>query len=400
MRWNPTEKFTDACLSVRYILLMDKAWITPLNVLIMMYRNKTEHYASSQKWITALSDAYDTKVGTTLYAYGNQMIIDYRYQYIRPDWIEESAYEDQVIHLLDEFLFHPCFDTDSLEKAKYMLKNRLKRQMDDPDSLAVRTALTQIPAHHSLCVDLYGEYDQVDAVSLNQINRLYQTIKRAPCVVYSVGKIGPKMKAYLETIDETDSIRADYNCIDVHDCVKQVVSKDITQTSVAQIYQTHIGMDSDLYYALLVANSMLGQCPNNMLFDTIREKYGYCYSISSSLIRFDGALLIQTGTEKQYVEQLLPLIEAQLKRLCHKAYPSTLMENAKMDLMDGLISSQDYARTWIEQMYLDDLLHRNLTLEDKLNGIRSVTMDQVAKAAGNIQLISQAVIEENANESI
>ena len=193
MRWNPTEKFTDTCLSVRYILPMNKAWITPLNVLIMMYRNKTEHYVSSQKWITALSDAYDTKVGTTLYAYGNQMIIDYRYQYIRTDWIEDTTYEEKVIHLLDEFLFHPCFDIDSLDKAKYMLKNRLKRQMDDPDSLAVRTALTQIPAHHSLCVDLYGEYDQVDAVSLGQINRLYREIKKAPCVVYSVGKISPRM---------------------------------------------------------------------------------------------------------------------------------------------------------------------------------------------------------------
>lgn len=400
MRWNPTEKFTDTCLSVRYILPMNKAWITPLNVLIMMYRNKTEHYVSSQKWITALSDAYDTKVGTTLYAYGNQMIIDYRYQYIRTDWIEDTTYEEKVIHLLDEFLFHPCFDIDSLDKAKYMLKNRLKRQMDDPDSLAVRSALTQIPAHHSLCVDLYGEYDQVDAISLGQINRLYREIKKAPCVVYSVGKISPRMKAYMETIDEADHIQANYDCIDVHDCIKQVVSKDISQTSVAQIYQTHIGMDSDLYYALLVANSMLGQCPNNLLFDTIREKYGYCYSISSSLIRFDGALLIQTGTEKQYVEKLLPLIDQQLGRLCRKEYEATLMENAKMDLIDGLISGQDYARTWIEQMYLDDLLHRKLTLEDKLNGIRSVTMDQVAEAAGSIQLISQAVIEENEDESL
>ena len=50
---------------------------------------------------------------------------------------------------------------------------------------------------------------------------------------------------------------------------------------------------------MFVMNSLLGQSPTSLLFEEVREKHSLCYSISSYLIQFDGALIITLGTNKE-----------------------------------------------------------------------------------------------------
>lgn len=87
------------------------------------------------------------------------------------------------------------------------------------------------------------------------------------------------------------------------------------------------------------------------MFDEIREKNSLCYSISSSIIRFDGALLIHTGVNRKDVTKVLNLIETQIDRLLNMDYDDRYLEIAKMDYKDRIISGLDHAQSLIAQAF-------------------------------------------------
>jgi predicted Zn-dependent peptidase len=221
---------------------------------------------------------------------------------------------------------------------------------------------------------------------------------KAPKYVYMCGKIVPEIKAYLEKIDTKGKIQSDYELIPAIDCKEKILTKDISQTSISMIYATGIDFKSDLYYPLLMANSIFGQNAMSLLFQTVREKYSYCYNISSGLLRFDGAMMVSVGTQRENVEKVIELTDKQLELLVSGDWDDDLLDIAKKDLIDSLTTQQDYPASMIEQEFLDAMLERQTTPEERLEAIRSVTKEQVCAAASRWKKVSCAIVQEEDNE--
>ena len=134
------------------------------------------------------------------------------------------------------------------------------------------------------------------------------------------------------------------------------------------------------------------------MFDEIREKNSLCYSINSSVIRFDGALLIHTGVNRKDVNKVLNLIETQIDRLLNMDYDDSYLEIAKMDFKDRIISGLDRPLSLIAQAFLDDLLHRELTTEQRIERIMQVTKEDISRVALQMNLASVAIVAEKENE--
>ncbi|WP_304753056.1 insulinase family protein, partial [Dubosiella newyorkensis] len=160
------------------------------------------------------------------------------------------------------------------------------------------------------------------------------------------------------------------------------------------IYATSISFQSPLYYPLLALNSILGQGPVSLLFEEVREKHSLCYSISSSLIRFDGALMISVGTRKDALDQVLLLIHEQIERIVHMDYPDSLLEIAKKDLKDLFLRQKDRSNSMLEQHFLDMLLRREESEEQRNKAIDSISKFLIAQAARQLFLLSSVVVEE------
>ena len=157
-------------------------------------------------------------------------------------------------------------------------------------------------------------------------------------------------------------------------------------------------ISSDDYEAQCLLCSVLGQSQKNLLFDEIREKNSLCYSISSSLIRFDGALLIHTGVNRKDVNKVLNLIETQMDRLLNMDYDDRYLEIAKMDFKNRIISGLDHPLSLIAQAFLDDLLHRDITTQQRIDRIMQVTKEDISRVALRMNLASVAIVAESKNE--
>lgn len=394
MQINPIDKFCDHSISIRRMVPLRRKDVTALNLLLYIFNGKTKKYPNRQLFSQALNHAYALRAYSNVSGFGDQVMLDIRFSWLSEDLVNEEGYIEEIRDLMDQILFHPCITEKNLEEAKYLLRNRLMMQAQDPDTQAVRLLLNSMPADHPISIPVQGSLDQIDAISLDQIRKLADDLSKTPVEIIGVGSIEKPILEYLDQFEQTKYTYHGSRLIDLDTPVISEKSRDIAQSSLAMLYATHMKPDSPDYFAMMVMNAILGSAPMNLLFEEIREKHSYCYSISSSLIRFDGALLIVTGAQKEHFEEIRDLIGQQIEKLKHarEQIREEQLENARLDLIDSIRSQQDSAVRLIAQSFMNAYLKREITPEQMYEKIRAVTLEDVEKAASGLSLIGVASV--------
>ena len=101
MNYIQTQKFSDVYVSCKTMMPFHRNTISALNVLVYMMKAKTQKMNSKQKLASTLNRAYGTKVSYGLTSYGDLVQLDVRFQFVRPDWIEDKSYLDKIKDIME-----------------------------------------------------------------------------------------------------------------------------------------------------------------------------------------------------------------------------------------------------------------------------------------------------------
>lgn len=394
MNYISSNKFSDVSVAIRTQLPLERSTITAYNILVYMLKTKTELFKTKQALISNLNEAYGMKLACGLSSYGADLILTTRIQYIRSDWIEEEDYIHKVKEITDQVLFHSVLDEASFEEAKYLYRNKLTRILDDPDGLAIYTCLTTLNTNHEISIPIQGSLDDLDQLTLQDIQNVYSAYLKADKHIFVCGCLDEEMKTYLERMDSSSKLNSTRSLLPILDYQEEIIEKNISQSSIALVYATSTDILSEDYYKMFVMNSLLGQSPTSLLFEEVREKHSLCYSISSYLIQFDGALIITLGTNKENIEKAIDLINQQIQRIIDLDFDPELLNTAKKDCIDSLIVAQDYPFSQIDQRFMDVLLSRDTDRDKKIKNIQKVSLEDVSAAAKKLKKISSVVVKE------
>lgn len=394
MNYISSNKFSDVSVAIRTQFPLERSTITAYNILVYMLKTKTELFKTKQALISNLNEAYGMKLACGLSSYGADLILTTRIQYIRSDWIEEEDYIHKVKEITDQVLFHSVLDEASFEEAKYLYRNKLTRILDDPDGLAVYTCLTTLNTNHEISIPIQGSLDDLDQLTLQDIQNVYSAYLKADKHIFVCGCLDEEMKTYLERMDSSSKLNSTRSLLPILDYQEEIIEKNISQSSIALVYATSTDILSEDYYKMFVMNSLLGQSPTNLLFEEVREKHSLCYSISSYLIQFDGALIITLGTNKENIEKAIDLINQQIQRIIDLDFDPELLNTAKKDCIDSLIVAQDYPFSQIDQRFMDVLLSRDTDRDKKIKNIQKVSLEDVSAAAKKLKKISSVIVKE------
>ena len=394
MNYISSNKFSDVSVAIRTQLPLERSTITAYNILVYMLKTKTELFKTKQALISNLNEAYGMKLACGLSSYGADLILTTRIQYIRSDWIEEEDYIHKVKEITDQVLFHSVLDEASFEEAKYLYRNKLTRILDDPDGLAVYTCLTTLNTNHEISIPIQGSLDDLDQLTLQDIQNVYSAYLKADKHIFVCGCLDEAMKTYLERMDSSSKLNSTRSLLPILDYQEEIIEKNISQSSIALVYATSTDILSEDYYKMFVMNSLLGQSPTSLLFEEVREKHSLCYSISSYLIQFDGALIITLGTNKENIEKAIDLINQQIQRIIDLDFDPELLNTAKKDCIDSLIVAQDHPFSQIDQRFMDVLLSRDTDRDKKIKNIQKVSLEDVSAAAKKLKKISSVIVKE------
>lgn len=394
MNYISSNKFSDVSVAIRTQLPLERSTITAYNILVYMLKTKTELFKTKQALISNLNEAYGMKLACGLSSYGADLILTTRIQYIRSDWIEEEDYIHKIKEITDQVLFHSVLDEASFEEAKYLYRNKLTRILDDPDGLAIYTCLTTLNTNHEISIPIQGSLDDLDQLTLQDIQNVYSAYLKADKHIFVCGCLDEEMKTYLERMDSSSKLNSTRSLLPILDYQEEIIEKNISQSSIALVYATSTDILSEDYYKMFVMNSLLGQSPTSLLFEEVREKHSLCYSISSYLIQFDGALIITLGTNKENIEKAIDLINQQIQRIIDLDFDPELLNTAKKDCIDSLIVAQDYPFSQIDQRFMDVLLSRDTDRDKKIKNIQKVSLEDVSAAAKKLKKISSVIVKE------
>lgn len=394
MNYISSNKFSDVSVAIRTQLPLERSTITAYNILVYMLKTKTELFKTKQALISNLNEAYGMKLACGLSSYGADLILTTRIQYIRSDWIEEEDYIHKVKEITDQVLFHSVLDEASFEEAKYLYRNKLTRILDDPDGLAIYTCLTTLNTNHEISIPIQGSLEDLDQLTLQDIQNVYSAYLKADKHIFVCGCLDEEMKTYLERMDSSSKLNSTRSLLPILDYQEEIIEKNISQSSIALVYATSTDILSEDYYKMFVMNSLLGQSPTSLLFEEVREKHSLCYSISSYLIQFDGALIITLGTNKENIEKAIDLINQQIQRIIDLDFDPELLNTAKKDCIDSLIVAQDYPFSQIDQRFMDVLLSRDTDRDKKIKNIQKVSLEDVSAAAKKLKKISSVIVKE------
>lgn len=394
MNYISSNKFSDVSVAIRTQLPLERSTITAYNILVYMLKTKTKLFKTKQALISNLNEAYGMKLACGLSSYGADLILTTRIQYIRSDWIEEEDYIHKVKEITDQVLFHSVLDEASFEEAKYLYRNKLTRILDDPDGLAIYTCLTTLNTNHEISIPIQGSLDDLDQLTLQDIQNVYSAYLKADKHIFVCGCLDEEMKTYLERMDSSSKLNSTRSLLPILDYQEEIIEKNISQSSIALVYATSTDILSEDYYKMFVMNSLLGQSPTSLLFEEVREKHSLCYSISSYLIQFDGALIITLGTNKENIEKAIDLINQQIQRIINLDFDPELLNTAKKDCIDSLIVAQDYPFSQIDQRFMDVLLSRDTDRDKKIKNIQKVSLEDVSAAAKKLKKISSVIVKE------
>jgi predicted Zn-dependent peptidase len=162
--------------------------------------------------------------------------------------------------------------------------------------------------------------------------------------------------------------------------------RDLEQVHVVLGFPGFAYGDSD-YYAASVVSSALGGGMSSRLFQEVREKRGLVYAIYSFTHAYsDGGLFgVYAGTGEEEVEELVPLLCDEIRRLSDGLDPSEL-ERARAQLKAGLLMSLESTTARCEQQAAHMLIFgRPLDLAEMVQRIDAVDGDAVLRVVRRLR---------------
>jgi predicted Zn-dependent peptidase len=160
-------------------------------------------------------------------------------------------------------------------------------------------------------------------------------------------------------------------------------TNDTEQTHVALGFHA-FGRKDDRRFALKILSVILGENMSSRLFQKLRERHGYCYSIQSSTVTLDdaGAISIYAGIDHAKLERAVKMILRELETICHRAPSKGELQKAKdytigQTLM-GLESTTNQMMWLGESLLGYGVIHDPADIEAKIQAVQPEDIQRCA----------------------
>ncbi len=233
-----------------------------------------------------------------------------------------SPFYERSLEIFADVAFHSVFPEREIEKEKDVVLDEINSYQDNPAELIFDDFESLLLDGHSLGRNILGDKEHVQAFTRKDIfrfvNRNYDTRKM---VISSVGQIDFQelirmVRKYFETIP-----------VNKREVVRPVFEHYVPSRKVISkpSYLSHC-MTGNMAFpfhhpkkmTLLLLNNLLGgPAMNSRLNLGIREKYGFAYTIESTVQTYSdtGFFGVYLGTDAKHVERSLELVQRELDKL-------------------------------------------------------------------------------------
>ena len=256
-----------------------------------------------------------------------------------------DEYAELALDVLSDLVRFARFPEKDLDREKNVVIEELKNAEDDPDDIIHDYFEKTLFGRHPLGFPVIGTEKNLRSFSRSDLQSYvrHQYIP-SKIVLAAAGNIRHDSLValaarYLGTLDPRSkngwAQRKGPRAIKSE---KREFKKPIQQAHVCLGTQA-FSIKSKHRYPLLVLNTLLGDGMSSRLFQNIREKYGFAYSVYSyaNMMSDAGVFGAYIGTDKTHVNASIELILRELEKIRKKPVPKTELDRTKAQLKGSMM---------------------------------------------------------------
>jgi len=296
----------------------------------------------------------------------------------------------EALDVLSDILLNPAFRPDDIEREKSVVLEELTDVEDTPSDLIHEYFVEQMYPNHPLGYNILGTRASIQQFSepmIQSFTRENYTPERL--VVAVTGHVDhDAIVSLVENVFQEFSTAGNGQ-------PRQVVNPNgaaygsVTHTS--ELQQSHLCLgtrtfayDDERRYALLILNTLLSGGMSSRLFQNIRERYGFVYSIFSFADFYldSGLFGVYVGTEKNQLSFMQEKILDELRRLIYEPVETTELEKVKNQVKGSLVLSLESMFNRMNRLAKQDIYYNEFqTVDQFLSRVEAVTADNVQSLA-------------------
>ena len=395
-----TSKFKDVSITVRFADKITKTNASHRQLLGVLMSDRCSLYDTKEKMQYNCDMFYGANIISRVSGYGKLHILDLQLQFLNEKFTSTiiTKRHKRQFEFMQEMIFKPLLNDECFDEAKKLAIERIERTADEPSSYATDKLFTSGACSSPLSINARGSLDVIGKCTLQDIEDEHKKLLLENMVdIFVVGDVNvEEITNYVQEFLNFKGQVIEENCYYLNEEIysKHVESKNIQQTIVCELYRTNINVKDDDFWSLRVLDYMLGGSAVSLLFQQVREKRSLCYSIYSTLISYDGALVVQTGINKENTELVIELITEQIKRLQEGDFSDELLTTCKDMICNSFNTLEDRVMNIVGLQYQNILLQRNLDIDDMVQAINYVNKESIIKVASLLQKQCTFVLEQ------
>lgn len=397
----PSKQFKTTRIFISFIKNIESKKELAERALLANYLEMcSQNYPTQIDIARKLSQMYGASFGSSVDRRGNYQLINFSIDYIEGKYLvgNEDLFSE-VIEFLKEIIFNPLkvgenknFDEETFTRQKNNTITYLKSIKEDKQAYATAKLRKLYFDNEIQQVSSFGESEDVEKLTISDLMDAYQKMLNTDRVEIMISgdvntdEVVNKFSVLPFKAQNISRVSMSYTQEIKQEIVTQIDEEPLSQSKFDMAFRLPVVYRGDLHYAALVFNSLFGGSALSLLFTVVREKMSMAYYANSNFDPFRQLLVVQTGISYANKDKVQELILEQLERLKKGDFEDELLEQNKNNLISSYISRLDSQTSALLRAQSAALTGINVTIEEWLDNLQSVTKDDVMKVAKMVEL--------------
>ncbi len=301
-----------------------------------------------------------------------------------------DEYTPLAFDVLADLILNAKIDKNDVEKEKYVVIEEIKQTEDDPNDFIHEYFEQVLFKGHPFELPILGTIATVSSFTPKQLKEYYKENYTVPSIIVAVA--GNVTHSSIIKLCEQYFGKLVYT----HNMKKEPYSNPVTiskQQYVIEkpIHQAHISLGTLAFaatdpnrYKLQVLNTLLGEGMSSRLFQNIREKYGFAYSVYSfySPMSDIGSFGAYIATDNKHIDRCIDLIWKEFIAIKKGKVSNDDIQRTKAQLKGNLFLGLESIPNRMIRLASNELYFGKIvSLEEVINSLDKVTRDDVISIA-------------------
>ena len=374
----------------------DKKNICVCNFITNTLVYSSKKYDTKNKMASRGEDLYGAKVSASYAIVGNCESFAFTLDFLNPKYTSPS-YLDESLDFFYEVIMNPNVKNNAFDKEYFEIVrndtiatyNSIK---DNPNMFAgiefSKIMYKGTPNEYST----YPSVEECKKITPEELYTFYKslfdgTYKVDVCILGDVeDSIVDKVYEKFKSIKSNNN---KYKFMINHKYDGKVIEKidslPYNQSKLYIGYRLNDMTYHELNHVMKVYNTILGTMNDSILFNVVREANSLCYSIGSYVSKYNPALIVYAGINKDNYDKTIELIKECVSNMSDRKELSRLFESAKKTINTYLNNYYDDMMLEINNYYNAefDTVEDVETLRENIN---NVTIDEIIEINKKISL--------------